>query len=59
MNSPAHYRRLADDLRYRACLATSPVTRDQLKLAAQDYERLAQELEDERDTAMPPPTSER
>jgi hypothetical protein len=42
-----YYRQLADDLRYKACLTPDPETREQLKVAARDYEQIAQATEDD------------
>jgi hypothetical protein len=47
MNSATHYRELADDLRYRACLAANPKLREQLETAAHDYDEFAREAEEE------------
>jgi hypothetical protein len=47
MKKAIHYRELAEEMRYRSCLASDPETREQLKLAARDLEQIAQEAEDE------------
>ena len=48
-HSAAHYRLIAEDLNHRACLSHDREVREQLKMAARDYERLAREADDERD----------
>ena len=48
-HSATHYRLIAEDLNHKACLSPDREVREQLKMAAQDYERLAREADDERD----------
>lgn len=51
MNRATHYRELAEELRYRSCLTSDPETREQLKVAARDFEQIAKEVEDDDRTA--------
>jgi hypothetical protein len=46
-HSATHYRLIAEDLNHRACLSPVREVRDQLKMAAQDYEQLARAADDE------------
>jgi hypothetical protein len=46
-HSSTHYRLIAEALNYRACLSPDREVREQLKMAAQDFERLAREADDE------------
>jgi hypothetical protein len=46
MEKVRRYRELAEEMRYRSCLMTDPVAREQLQVAARDFEALAQEAED-------------
>jgi hypothetical protein len=48
-HSATHYRLIAEDLNHRACLSHDPRVREQLKMAAHDYEKLAREADDEPD----------
>lgn len=51
MNRAIHYRELAEELRYRSCLTPDPETREQLKIAARDFEQIAHEVEEAAETA--------
>ena len=51
MNKATHPRELAEELRYRSCLTPDPERREQLKVAASDFEQIAQEIEDDVETA--------
>jgi hypothetical protein len=46
-HSATHYRLIAEDLNHKACLSPDRELREQLKMAAQDYERLAREADEE------------
>jgi hypothetical protein len=46
-HSATYYRQIAEDLSRRACLSPDPAVREQLKMAAHDYELLAQAIDDE------------
>jgi hypothetical protein len=48
-HSATHYRRIAEDLNHRVRLSPDQDVREQLKMAARDYERLAREADDEPD----------
>jgi hypothetical protein len=47
MLSPTHYRELAEELRYRACRTPDAEAREQLKVAARDYDEFARQAEEE------------
>jgi len=46
MEQATRYRELAEEMRYRACLTSNPETREQLKVAARDFDQLADEVEE-------------
>jgi hypothetical protein len=46
-HSATYYRQIAEDLSRRACLSPNPAVREQLKMAAHDYEQLARAIDDE------------
>jgi hypothetical protein len=48
-HSATHYRLIAEDLNHRACLSPVQEVREQLKMAAQDYEQLTRAADDEPD----------
>lgn len=52
MNRATHYRELAEELRYRSCLTPDPETREQLKVAARDFEQIAEEAENDDQAAF-------
>jgi hypothetical protein len=49
MRRATHYRELAEQVRYRSCLTPDPETREQLDVAADELEQIAQEIEDVND----------
>ena len=51
MDRATHYHELAKKLRYRSRLTPDPETREQLRVAARDLERIAQEIEEKDKTA--------
>jgi hypothetical protein len=51
MKKAIHYRELAEEMRYRSCLTADPETREQLRIAAQDFDQIAQAVEDDDDGA--------
>lgn len=51
MDRATHYRELAKELRSRSCRTPDPETREQLRVAARDFEQIAQEVEEEDETA--------
>lgn len=51
MDRAMRYRELAEKLRHRSCLTPDPETREQLKVAALDFERIAKEVEKKDKTA--------
>jgi hypothetical protein len=51
-HSAAYYRQIAKDLSRRACLSPIPAVREQLKMAARDYEQFARAIDEETDGVL-------
>ena len=54
MDRARHYRKLAEELRSRSYWTPDPETREQLRVAACDFEQIAQEVEEKGETADQP-----